>query len=99
MSSSHQSCNSSQRTRQAPASDEPRDKPVSAASLRAAPVPRRSTFLGSYFPSWLVCVGISIVLTFLAHCNHYSKKSCGWALASPGRLFLASLLSSVALFG
>jgi hypothetical protein len=29
----------------------------------------RPTFnvLGSYFPSWLVCVGISIVLTFLAH--------------------------------
>ena len=23
--------------------------------------------LGSYFPSWLVCLGISIVLTFLAH--------------------------------
>ena len=23
--------------------------------------------LGSYFPSWLVCLGISIVLTFFAH--------------------------------
>jgi hypothetical protein len=23
--------------------------------------------LGSYFPSWLVCVGVSIVLTLLAH--------------------------------
>lgn len=23
--------------------------------------------LGSYFPSWLVCLGIAIVLTFLAH--------------------------------
>jgi hypothetical protein len=29
----------------------------------------RPTFniLGSYFPSWLICVAISIVLTFLAH--------------------------------
>lgn len=30
---------------------------------------RSPTFniLGSYFPSWLVCIGIAIVLTFLAH--------------------------------
>ena len=30
--------------------------------------------LGSYFPSWLVCLGISIVLTFLAHAFVTTKK-------------------------
>lgn len=29
--------------------------------------PPTFNILGSYFPSWLVCVAISIVLTFLAH--------------------------------
>jgi hypothetical protein len=30
--------------------------------------------LGSYFPSWLVCLGISIVLTLLAHAFVTTKK-------------------------
>jgi YtcA family len=30
--------------------------------------------LGSYFPSWLVCLGISIGLTFLAHMFVTTKK-------------------------
>jgi hypothetical protein len=30
--------------------------------------------LGSYFPSWLVCLGISIGLTFLAHMFVMTKK-------------------------
>jgi len=30
--------------------------------------------LGSYFPSWLVCVAISIGLTFLAHLFVTAKK-------------------------
>jgi H+/Cl- antiporter ClcA len=30
--------------------------------------------LGSYFPSWLVCLGISIGLTFLAHMLVTTKK-------------------------
>jgi hypothetical protein len=30
--------------------------------------------LGSYFPSWLVCLGISIGLTFLAHLLVTTKK-------------------------
>jgi YtcA family len=30
--------------------------------------------LGSYFPSWLVCLGISIALTFLAHMFVTAKK-------------------------
>jgi H+/Cl- antiporter ClcA len=30
--------------------------------------------LGSYFPSWLVCLAISIVLTFLAHVFVTTKK-------------------------
>jgi hypothetical protein len=30
--------------------------------------------LGSYFPSWLVCLGISIVLTLLAHAFVTAKK-------------------------
>jgi YtcA family len=30
--------------------------------------------LGSYFPSWLVCLGISIGLTFLAHVFVTRKK-------------------------
>jgi hypothetical protein len=30
--------------------------------------------LGSYFPSWLVCVGIAIGLTFLAHIYVAKKK-------------------------
>ena len=36
----------------------------------------RPTFniLGSYFPSWLVCVGIAIGLTFLAHLLVTTKK-------------------------
>jgi hypothetical protein len=29
--------------------------------------PPSFNILGSYFPSWLVCLAISIVLTFLAH--------------------------------
>ena len=35
-----------------------------ASGCSAAPT---FNILGSYFPSWLVCLGISIVLTFLAH--------------------------------
>jgi hypothetical protein len=30
--------------------------------------------LGSYFPSWLVCLGIAIVLTLLAHVYVTKKK-------------------------
>jgi hypothetical protein len=30
--------------------------------------------LGSYFPSWLVCLGIAIALTFLAHVYVTKKK-------------------------
>jgi YtcA family len=30
--------------------------------------------LGSYFPSWLVCLGISIGLTFVAHVFITTKK-------------------------
>jgi hypothetical protein len=30
--------------------------------------------LGSYFPSWLVCLGIAIALTFLAHVYATKKK-------------------------
>jgi YtcA family len=30
--------------------------------------------LGSYFPSWLVCVAIAIALTFLAHIYVTKKK-------------------------
>lgn len=30
--------------------------------------------LGSYFPSWLVCVGIAIGLTFLAHLLIANRK-------------------------
>jgi hypothetical protein len=30
--------------------------------------------LGSYFPSWLVCLGLSIGLTFLAHMFVTTKK-------------------------
>lgn len=30
--------------------------------------------LGSYFPSWLVCLGISIALTFAAHMFVATKK-------------------------
>jgi hypothetical protein len=30
--------------------------------------------LGSYFPSWLVCLGIAIGLTFLAHLFVSTKK-------------------------
>jgi hypothetical protein len=39
--------------------------------------------LGSYFPSWLVCLGISIGLTFLAHMLVTAKKLAGelWPLS------------------
>lgn len=30
--------------------------------------------LGSYFPSWIVCLGIAVVLTFLAHV-YVTKKN------------------------
>ena len=30
--------------------------------------------LGSYFPSWLACLGIAIALTFLAHVYATKKK-------------------------
>jgi hypothetical protein len=30
--------------------------------------------LGSYFPSWLVCLGIAIALTFLAHVYATKKR-------------------------
>ena len=36
--------------------------------------PPTFNILGSYFPSWLVCLGISIVLTFLAHVFITAKK-------------------------
>jgi hypothetical protein len=64
MSSSHQSCNSSPRTRQARMS-----LVTSLFLLPASGCSGPPTFnvLGSYFPSWLVCVGISIVLTLLTH--------------------------------
>jgi hypothetical protein len=39
--------------------------------------------LGSYFPSWLVCLGISIGLTFLAHVFITTKKLADklWSLS------------------
>ena len=53
----------------------PRNRPVrmglvtSLFLLQPAGCSGPPTFnvLGSYFPSWLVCLAISIVLTFLAH--------------------------------
>jgi hypothetical protein len=42
--------------------------------LRGAPDPRSFNILGSYFPSWLVCLGIAIGLTFLAHLLVTTKK-------------------------
>ena len=36
--------------------------------------PPAFNILGSYFPSWLVCLGISIVLTLLAHLLITTKK-------------------------
>jgi hypothetical protein len=36
--------------------------------------PPTFNILGSYFPSWLVCVGIAIGLTFLAHLLVTTKK-------------------------
>jgi hypothetical protein len=39
--------------------------------------------LGSYFPSWLVCLGISVGLTFGAHLFITAKKLAGhlWPLS------------------
>jgi YtcA family len=45
--------------------------PLVTVGCSASPV---FNILGSYFPSWLVCVGISIGLTFLAHLLVTSKK-------------------------
>jgi YtcA family len=36
--------------------------------------PPMFNILGSYFPSWLVCLGISIGLTFLAHVFVTTRK-------------------------
>jgi len=36
--------------------------------------PPAFNILGSYFPSWLACLGISIVLTLLAHLLITTKK-------------------------
>jgi hypothetical protein len=38
--------------------------------------------LGSYFPSWLVCIAIAIVLTFLAHIYITKRELTGqlWPL-------------------
>jgi hypothetical protein len=36
--------------------------------------PPMFNILGSYFPSWLVCVGIAIGLTFVAHLLVTTKK-------------------------
>jgi hypothetical protein len=36
--------------------------------------PPTFNILGSYFPSWLVCVGIAIGLTFVAHLLITTKK-------------------------
>jgi YtcA family len=49
---------------------------TSASVLATAGCSGAPTFniLGSYFPSWLVCLGISIGLTFLAHLFVTSKK-------------------------
>jgi hypothetical protein len=44
---------------------------LGAAGCSGSPV---FNILGSYFPSWLVCVAISIGLTFAAHLLVTSKK-------------------------
>jgi YtcA family len=64
MSSNHQSCEHSPRTHRVWMS-----LVTSIFLLAASGCSGPPTFnvLGSYFPSWLVCLGISIVLTFLAH--------------------------------
>jgi hypothetical protein len=64
MSSDHQSCGHSPRTH--------RIRLSFVASLFLLPAsgcsgPPTFNILGSYFPSWLVCLGISIVLTLLTH--------------------------------
>jgi hypothetical protein len=45
--------------------------PLAAVGCSGSPV---FNILGSYFPSWLVCLGISIGLTFLAHLLVTKKK-------------------------
>jgi hypothetical protein len=44
---------------------------LATAGCSGAPV---FNILGSYFPSWLVCLGISIGLTFVAHVFITTKK-------------------------
>ena len=44
---------------------------LSTAGCSGSPV---FNILGSYFPSWLVCLGISIGLTFSAHLLVTTKK-------------------------
>jgi YtcA family len=64
MSSSHQSCEHARSIQKVWMSL------VTSLFLLAASgcsAPPAFNVLGSYFPSWLVCLGISIVLTFLAH--------------------------------
>src|SRR5271163_465536 len=64
MSSNHQSCKPSPNTHLAWMG-----LVASLFLLAASGCSGPPTFnvLGSYFPSWLVCLGISIVLTFLVH--------------------------------
>lgn len=71
MSSNHQSCERSPRTHRVWMSI------VTSVFLLAASGcsgPPAFNVLGSYFPSWLVCLGISIVLTLLAHAFVTAKK-------------------------
>ena len=64
MSSSHQSCESSTNTHRVWMSFVTGVFLLPASGCSGPPV---FNILGSYFPSWLVCLGISIVLTLLAH--------------------------------
>jgi YtcA family len=71
MSSNHQSCECSPNTHRVWMG-----LVTSLFLLAASGCSGPPTFnvLGSYFPSWLVCLGISIVLTLLAHLLITTKK-------------------------
>jgi hypothetical protein len=47
---------------------------LSVLTIAGCSTPPTFNILGSYFPSWLVCVGIAIGLTFLAHLLVTTKK-------------------------
>jgi hypothetical protein len=64
MSSNHQSCERFPKTDQIWMGLVTSLFLLAASGCSGAPT---FNVLGSYFPSWLVCLGISIVLTFLAH--------------------------------